>query len=123
MRWDRRLTVTIAVVGAAIALQGCSTLGAINNLLNGVVGTAAGAANKTLNTAASVPGKALTPSTYSDLAKKARRQPRSYSESTTAPRTSARNYDAQNNASNSTRKHRGRSAATMFGGGPKRNFR
>lgn len=102
MRWGQRTILAIAVLTSAIGFQGCGTIGALNNLLGNVIGTANNAAGKTLNAAGNTASKALTPSTYGDLAKKAKRQPRSYRESSLAPRTSARNQDAQNSVSNST---------------------
>jgi hypothetical protein len=108
------------ILGTAIAFQGCGTIGALNNLVNGIIGTAGNAAGKTLNTAGNTASKALTPSTYSNLAKKSRRQSRSYTPSTAAPRTSARNHDAQNSSSNSVSKSKYNNASPFFRGRARR---
>ena len=114
MRWVQRAGVMVALLGATAAFQGCGTVGALSNLVSGIIGGASQAAGKTLNTAGNTASKALTPSTYSNLAKKSKRQKRSYDPPTTAKRTSARNYDAQNASSNSTRKGGGRNSAQSF---------
>ena len=120
MRWGRATIAIATIMGFAIAFQGCGTVGALNNLVNGIIGTAGNAAGKTLNTAGNTASKALTPSTYSNLARKSKRQSRSYTPSTTTPRTSARNHDAQNSSSNSVSKSRYNNPASYFRGRARR---
>lgn len=114
MRWGQSIATLIAVLGTALVFQGCGTVGALGNFVNGIIGGASQAAGKTLNAAGNTASKALTPSTYSDLAKKAKKQPRSYHAESSAPRTSARNADAKNARSNSVSKNGGRRSAQSF---------
>src|SRR5262245_22821520 len=101
MRFVRRVGIGGVIVLCAISFQGCGTLGALGNAFNNVIGTANNAAAKTLNAAGDTASKALTPSTYSDLAKKSKSSSRSYQPNTKAPWTSARNNGAENASSNS----------------------
>lgn len=106
--------VALAILlGCGGLFSGCSTIRGVDNLLNSVVGTANKAANKTINAAGNTASKALTPSTYKQLAQEAKKQSRSYDPPQRAKRTSARNHDATNQVSNSARK-RGHGAAAYF---------
>ena len=120
MRWGKYAGFMIVLSAGLVCFQGCGTLGALNNLVNGVIGTASNAANKTLNTAGNTASKALTPNTYSKLAKKSKQQRRSYEPSTTAPRTSARNHDAKNHRSSSVSSSKKNNAASYFRGRSRR---
>ncbi|GMU91221.1 MAG: hypothetical protein AMXMBFR4_02790 [Candidatus Hydrogenedentota bacterium] len=89
----RKVVTSGCVAMAVVIASGCGTLGAVSNLANAIVGTTVKAADSTVKTV----DKALQPSTY----KSARGTTRSYHESISAPRTSARNFDAVNNVSSS----------------------